>query len=153
MDHAIPENDPDRDVLERILEVAQDPLNAKLATLGQILNSILERLDWIEATLLVLGECPVCAAAAASTEDNSREVFEVAVALDQKIALQLVDEVERLTAENGRLRAEQRDAFEAGWEARGRAHGNWDGPATTIELAWEHFQAERMKAAATEETK
>ena len=46
-----------------------------------------------------------------------------------------------------------REAFYAGWEARGRAHGSWDGPATTIELAWEHFQAERMKAAASTERK
>jgi len=61
-------------------------------------------------------------------------------------------EIERLTAENARLRAEQRDAFEAGF----RIGKNYIFTMTeskvvaTIELAWEHFQAERMKAAGPE---
>ena len=84
-----------------------------------------------------------------------REAFEVAVALDQKIVLQLLDAVERLTSENGRLRAEQRDAFDAGFIAGGEwcvnYHETKTHAETASELAWEHYQAERMKAAASTE--
>jgi len=48
-----------------------------------------------------------------------------------------------------------RDAFEAGFDAGAdwcAAGENYDSPVSPVELAWEHFQAERMKAAAATES-
>lgn len=74
-----------------------------------------------------------------------------------------------LQQENARLRAEQRDAFEAGFNAGPKWFSQWikgipkfgslppdeeieAAAQSGIELAWEHFQAERMKAATEPES-
>jgi len=44
-----------------------------------------------------------------------------------------------------------RDAFVGGFFAAQRCFGVYVGHSSHIELAWEHFQAERMKAAASTE--